>query len=132
MHIDIKEKCEETRARSSEDAVEWLISEYPISDSNYGVAFQLIPHRSWARRDQIRLAKYYLKKLPFANALPYQVFSSIMPIHRMLDVIEGYLPPSEEDIDLLVYHLMPVVEKRAKSVRDEEAIKKFQILLDSF
>ena len=130
MDLNIKKKCEEIRAKSSEESLKWLMLNYPISALNYSVAFQLIPHRSWARHDQISLAEYYFQKIPFASELPYKVFSSIMPVYRVLGVIQNCLPTHEEDLDLLVYYLMPVVKKNARSVRDEEAIKRFQTLLD--
>ena len=99
---------------------DWLIETYPIHKFGHGEAFQLIPHRSWKRTDQIRLARYYLKNIPFASARGYKVFASIMSFKIFVGVIQEKLPIDESRIDLLLYYLVPVLEKVAKTDSDRE------------
>ena len=54
---------------SSKHAADWLVLTYPVGSAGYGSAIALITHRSWKRSDQIRLAKHYLSKLPFASVV---------------------------------------------------------------
>ena len=117
--------CAHLRTLSSAEAADWLFEHYPTSSANWGVALQAIPHRSWERCDQIRLAQYYLAGVPFASARGYEVFASFMSVPNLLAVLREYIPTRREDKQLLGYHLAPVLRRIAKSERDRAAAGSF-------
>lgn len=107
---------------ASADAATWLMLRYPLHDKNYGDAITLIAHRSWKRSDQIRLAEFYLRKLPFASSRVYECFASFMSLELLMKVIEKYWPSDMSNADLLLYYLLPVLNKHAKSESDRKLI----------
>jgi len=109
----------------SNDAADWLVSHYLPYDPNYGEVYRIIPHISWKKEDQIRLAKHYLRKIPFASALPYEAFASVMPIKKLLNVIYEYLPTDRNDLELLLYYLIPTLEKFSKTESDYDVMNSF-------
>ncbi|THF66563.1 hypothetical protein E6C76_06950 [Pseudothauera nasutitermitis] len=113
------------RAMESDQAASWLIATYPLSNPEYGDVFQLLRVRSWKRVDQIRLARYYLQKIPFASEKPYEVFASFMSIKLFISVLKELLPKRRADVDLLVYHLQAVLEKAAQTSDDRDAVNAF-------
>lgn len=48
-----------------------------------------------------------------------------MSFDLFMQVIKEQLPSSKEDVDLLLYHLSPVMKKVAKSDSDRELIRSF-------
>ncbi|MFA6070214.1 MAG: hypothetical protein WC810_16655 [Janthinobacterium sp.] len=65
------------RKMASAKAADCLITRYPMDSPDYWEVFQVLPHVSWKRADQIRLAQQYLQKMPFASAKPYAVFCRV-------------------------------------------------------
>lgn len=65
---------------SSEEAAKLIIENYPIDSEFYYMAFDLIKSFSWKRKDRQILAKYYLKKMPFATSKPYECFLKVMTL----------------------------------------------------
>jgi hypothetical protein len=116
---------EELRNKSSSDAADWLIEKFPTDCEEYGDAIALMMHRSWKREDQVRLAKYYLRKQPFSSSKVYESFAAFMRLDRFLKVVREYLPNDEADRNLLVYHLGPVLKKYAKTDKEKEIVKMF-------
>ena len=57
-----RQECERLRAFSSEEAADYLLSNYGVESPNYGEAFVLLSHRSWKRSDQVRLARQTYQK----------------------------------------------------------------------
>lgn len=112
---------------TSEDAAEWLINTYPINLDGWGEALILIPHRSWLRADQKRLANYYFKKLPYAHSTAYEAFASFMSIKTLLNCIRARLPMNPSDTDLLLYCLIPALRKFARNHADNQLIADFII-----
>ena len=112
----------ELRAMESGQAASWLMSAYPVSSPEYGDVFQLLKARSWKRADQLRLARYYLQKIPFANAKPYEAFVAFMSLKLFISVLREFLPKPKADVDLLVYYLKSVLEKAAKTSDDRAAV----------
>lgn len=110
---------------TSAQAADWLIETYPVSGSEYGEAIALMPHRSWKRPDQVRLARHYLQKMPFANSKPYEAFGSFMSFDLFLKMLREQLPCNKADVDLLLYHLSPVMSRLAKNDADRESMKSF-------
>lgn len=110
---------------SSQDAADWLMQTYPAGSADYGSAIALITHKSWKRPDQVRLARHYLSKLPFASARAYEAFLSFMAIDLFLKVIKEFLPSDDSDMSLLLYHLRPALERAAKTDSDRELVRMF-------
>lgn len=125
MDNRLKTIAAELGQMTSAQAADWLISTYPVDQPEYGDAVTLIPHRSWKRSDQLRLARHYLQKIPFASARPYEVFASFMSFELFVGAIREQLPSSRADIDLLLYHLSPVLKKAAKTEADYELLRSF-------
>lgn len=113
----------ELKRVSSEEAATWLMDQYPVNNPDYGRALLLLRSRSWKRTDQIRLARYYFQKIPFASSRPYEVFATFMSIQQLTKAIKENMPTSEADLDLLRYHLEPVLRKSCKSSSDQEIVR---------
>jgi hypothetical protein len=127
MDDRLRAKCLELRKMTSNQAANWLIESYPVGDPDYGEAIQLLPHRSWKRADQIRLARYYLEKMPFASSRIYEVFASFMSLDVFLRVIRDHLARKTVDMDLLLYHLRPVLDRAVRTDQDRELLATFPI-----
>lgn len=126
MDKSLKDQAAELRKMESVEAAKWLITNYPIDDIEYGSAFALMKHRSWRKPDQITLARYYLQKIPFSNTKFYESFLSFMSLSSFLKAIKMFLPlENSSDTDLLIYHLKPALEGKAKSSNDSQLIKEF-------
>lgn len=78
MDERLRSVVSDLREKGSGEAANWLMEHYPVGGANSGEAFTIIPHLSWKRADQVRLAEYYLSGMPFAHAQPYEVFASFM------------------------------------------------------
>lgn len=111
------------RALASADAATLLMKTFPAGSAGYSEAFRLISHRSWKRPDQIRLARFYLQKMPFASEKPYAVFSSFMAIPSLVHVMRELLPQNKEDRQLVHYHLIPVLNKYVRSEKGRIALR---------
>lgn len=98
---------------------------YPTSDGLWGEAVLVTPHRSWEKRDQIRLARYYLSRIPFASARPYEAFASFMSVASLTTVLQEFVPVSADRHDLLLYHLSPVLHRKARSDKDRAIVRNF-------
>lgn len=116
---------------TSAEAADWLITRSASNMRDEGDAARLIPHRSWKRSEQVRLAKHFLKKLPFASAAVYENLASIMSFRRFVGMLRDTLPTDEGDLDLLRYHLLPVLEKAAKTESDRMLLRSFGSDLNS-
>jgi|SRR6185312_14057337 len=125
MDSRLKILCEELGKMSSSQAADWLMTNYPVDKADYGDAITMLSHRSWKRPDQIRLAQHYLKKMPFASSKVYEAFASFMSFELFLKSINEQVPTDKSDIDLLLYYLLPVLEKSARSDVDRELVKSF-------
>ena len=125
MDTQLKALSEKLGRMTSEEAADWLLTNYSVDKAGYGDAIALINHRSWQRPEQIRLAKHYFRKLPFASSKPYEAFASFMSLKLFLKTVEECMPVSEADKKLLLYHLSPVLQKVAKSDPDRELVAEF-------
>ena len=109
----------------SEDAATWLMEHYPADGEKFGYAIGAIAHRSWKKSDQIRLAKYYLKKIPFAGASGYEAFISIMAIPRFIDIVSKYIPKDRSRVSLLRYYIEKPLLENARTASDEKIVCEF-------
>lgn len=125
MNSEQRKLCLQLVKMESEEAAEWLMSMYPVQSEDYGLALLLIPHRSWRRSEQKRLARYYFKKLPFSGAMAYEAFASVMSVSSLLSCVKEFLPMSDADASLLLYYLIPTLKKYAKNDSDSQLIDEF-------
>ena len=118
--------CRHLAAMSSSDAATWLMETFPLEREGWGEALVLMPHRSWKRADQLRLARYYLSRIPFAGPRGYEAFLSFMSVPRMLAVLKEHLPADPDRRSLLAYYLGPLLARRtAGSAADSAAAQEF-------
>jgi len=110
---------------ASEDAASFLMETFPIEAENYSTAFQVMAHRSWKKTDQLRLARFYLKKTPFASSKPYEVLASFMSIPTFISVVREAISNKPNDRQLIVYHVTPVLKKNIKTERDRDLVASF-------
>ncbi|RFA30964.1 hypothetical protein CAI21_03020 [Alkalilimnicola ehrlichii] len=120
-----RQQCEQLRALPSTEAAAWLMDKYGVGQTNWGEAFILLPHRSWSREDQIRLARYYFQKMPFAQSRPYEVFASFMSLPLLVQVLGECMPRAKADIELVRYYLAPVLKKKARSAAEVQLVEIF-------
>lgn len=120
-----REICDHLRQLSSSDAATWLMEQFPTGASNWGEALIAMPHRSWEKPEQIRLANYYLAKIPYASARGYEAFASFMSIARLISVLGQHVPLAADDKRLLAYHLTPVLRRKAISDSDQALVRSF-------
>lgn len=125
MDNKLKMLCAELGKMPSSQAADWLMETYSVDGPEYGTAIALLPHRSWKRPDQVRLAKHYLKKMPFASSKVYEAFASFMSVELLISSIKEQMPTDRSDVNLLMYHLVPVLERSVKNDNDRELIKQF-------
>ncbi|MBY5969576.1 hypothetical protein [Halomonas denitrificans] len=125
MNSKQRELCKKLVKMESSQAANFLMEIYPINSYGYGEVFVLLPHRSWKRREQKMLARYYFKKLPFSSALVYESFASFMSARLLLFCVSERLPMSGKDVDLLSYYLVPVLKKFYSGDRDKILIEDF-------
>lgn len=117
--------CAQLVSMSSDQAADWLITKYPIESADWGEALLLIPHRTWKRSDQKRLAKYYFKKLPFSGPRGYESFAAIMSIKLLLGCVAEAIPTEASRVELLLYYLIPALTGAAKNDSDRQLIRNF-------
>lgn len=115
----------ELRLLSSSAAAGWLLAQYPSGSADYGTAFDLMAARSWQRAEQRRLADHYLARLPFASAKPYKVFLSFMAVPVFLSVLEKHLPRDKSGLELLRYHVEPMLVRAAVTDKDRILVRDF-------
>lgn len=125
MDDNLKVEIKKLKGLSSEEAAAWLMETYPYDSTDYGQAIKLLAHKSWKKQDQVRLAKYYFNKIPFSNSKPYEVFTSFMSLDNFINAIREHLPKEESDMNLLKYHLGPVLRKAAKTDSSHELVEQF-------
>jgi hypothetical protein len=132
MNNQLVQVGRELKSMESGAAAAYLIDNFPVSSPNYWFVFDLLKSRSWKRSDQVRLARYYLQKAPFADARPYEVFASFMSVELFMEVVRAVMPRGKSDIDLFVYHLKPVLLRMAKTGKDVGKVEALLIELASF
>jgi hypothetical protein len=116
---------------ASEDAASYLMETFPIEAENYSEAFKVMSHRSWKKNDQLRLARFYLKKTPFVNSKPYEVFASFMSLPNLISVVKEAISNKPNDSDFIVYYVTPVLKNSIKTQKDRTLVEKFMVELKS-
>jgi hypothetical protein len=125
MNFDQEKACKMLRSFSSAKAVEWLIENYNFEDGNAGEAYLIMPHRSWSKPDQIKLADYYLSNLPHRSDRGYKAFLKFMGLHNFLKVIERHLPADPGQRTLIKYYLQPILESHSEKIKYEALVSEF-------
>jgi hypothetical protein len=118
MNESQRRECERLRASSSEKAADYILAKYGTDSPGYGEVFVLLPHRSWKRADQVRLARHYFQKIPFASTKPYEAFASFMSLPLLIELLEEFAPEAGDKLDLFSYHIEPVLKRKASNVQE--------------
>lgn len=129
MDERLRKLCSELRSMDSESAITWIMEKYPITEDSWGEAVLLLPHRSWEKKDQLKLANYYLSRVPFASARGYEAFASFMSVSALVGVLRKYIPSEPSDRDLFRYYVIRVLENAAKHEKDKKLVKDFSKLI---
>ncbi|WP_228022247.1 MULTISPECIES: hypothetical protein [unclassified Pseudomonas] len=117
--------CAQLVRVNSDQAADWLMTKYPIESADWGEALLLIPHRTWKRSDQKRLAKYYFRKLPFSGPRGYESFAAIMSIKLLIGCVAEAIPAEASKVELLLYYLIPILNKLAKNDSSRQLVREF-------
>ena len=117
--------CAQLVKMSSDQAADWLMDKYPIESADWGEAMLLIPHRTWKRSDQKRLAQYYFRRLPFSGPRGYESFAAIMSIKLLVGCVTEAVPAEASRVELLLYYLIPALNRAAKNDLDRQLITDF-------
>ena len=123
MDDNQRKLCAFIRALSSAEAATWIIDQYPLHSVDFGEAFILMPHRSWRREDQIKLANHYLKGIPFASERVYEAFLSFMSVPVFTRIVKNNLPDNKSDLSLLTYYLKPLLTKLVMDGNSEQEVR---------
>lgn len=130
MDEQARKECAYIRKLTSSDAAAWLLNKYPPPYVGKGKIIPIsISHRSWKKREQMLLAHAYLRGIPFASSVGYEMFLSFMSIPNFIKVIREYLPSDPKRLDLLLYCLGPALRKYQKTEKDENLINEFIVEL---
>jgi hypothetical protein len=116
---------------ASEEAASFLMETFPIEAANYSDAFKVMAHRSWKKTDQLRLARFYLKKTPFVSSKPYEVFASFMSVSALISVLKEAISDKPNDRQFIAYHVAPVLKKSIKTDKDRDLVASFVSELES-
>ena len=116
---------------ASEEAASFLMETFPIEAANYSDAFKVMAHRSWKKTDQLRLARFYLKKTPFVSSKPYEVFASFMSVSALISVLREAISDKPNDRQFIAYHVAPVLKKSIKTDKDRDLVASFVSELES-
>jgi len=125
MDRDLTEMLGRLKAMECGAAADALMASYPAGSPNWGAAIELIGHLSWPKKDQVKLAKHYLSRLPFANAKPYEVFANIMSLPTLLQILKEYAPSNDRDKNLFRYYAKPALERAKPSDSDRKMVEEF-------
>jgi hypothetical protein len=116
---------------ASEDAASFLMETFPVEAENYSEAFRVMAHRSWKKTDQLRLARFYLKKTPFVNSKPYEVFASFMSLPSFISVVKEAISNKPNDLQFIAYYVAPVLVRSIKTEKDRNIVNRFMAELDA-
>jgi hypothetical protein len=100
------------RALSNETAADRIIHRYSLEAEDWYMVQFLIPHISWNKSNRMRLARYYLSHIPFADGRMFTLFLRIMPLREFLQALQPYLESQKEDrhaMELTRYYLKRVL-----------------------
>lgn len=115
---------------ASQDAASFLMETFPIEAANYSEAFKVMAHRSWEKTDQLRLARFYLKKTPFVSSKPYEVFASFMSLPTLISVVKEAISNKPGERQFIAYHVAPVLKSNIKTEKDRNLVDKFMAELE--
>lgn len=110
--------------KSENDAIAWLMSNFPAHDGELAsVAIKLIPHFSWSRNGQRKLAEFYLPAgFPALVGQFVDCFASFMAIPRLCLILKNIAENDVEYSNVLAYHAIPVISRYCNSSRAVEAL----------
>lgn len=118
MDAELWRIAAQLRRMPSGEAAEWL-----LAHEGRGTAVLLLGHVPLTRKDNLRLAKHFLTRLPHAHATTYKVFAERLSVPDFVAVIRENLPEDASGMDLLLYYLKPVLKTAIRSPQGEEAAR---------
>ena len=121
---------EQMKSFSSAEAAAWLMEKFPLGNPDYWRAFELFKHRSWKKSEQVALCRYYMQKVPFANARPYEAFARTMSLRTFLAILKEVQPSTEEDLQLFLYHVKSALNASATTAADKEEVRLFLLSME--
>lgn len=124
MDQRLRDLAVQLRNTPSSEAVDWLLTHYPLEVESWGEALALIGHSSFSKIDARRLAVHYLSQAPYASDRAYKVFAKLLGLHDILSILSEVVPESHPRRDLLLYHLRPLLDSAAND-RDRAAASAF-------
>lgn len=101
------------------------MAERPLGSYRWGEALILIRHMSWKAEDQLRLARHYLARMPYADGRAYEAFASVMSLDRFLLVLDEHWPSDPSDRQLSLYCLGGAFDMFEKNAANDAAIRSF-------
>ncbi len=121
MNKDQKILYKKLRSLPDEEALLWIEKEFPALDGQkVGEALNLIPHRSWKKKSQERLARIYLPFVfPAGISRALDVFGSFMSIEKLTDILWDLFQDDIEKLDLINYHLCHFSKQLTNSKKRE-------------
>ena len=125
MNLDQENACKTLRGFSSAKAAEWLMENYSFESGKAGEAYLIIPHRSWLKADQLKLADYYLGNLPHRSDRGYKAFLKFMALPHFLEVMTRHLPDDPGQRALIAYHLKPVLDSHPDRIKSQSLVSDF-------
>lgn len=125
MKLEQQEACKTIRGLNSAKAAEWLMENYSFDTGNAGEAYVIMPHRSWSKSDQIKLADYFFSNLPHRSDRGYRAFLNFMALPTFIQALRRHLPDEREERELMRYHLQAILKSHPDS-------QKYKLLINDF
>jgi len=119
MNAEMRRLTADLGKRSSSEITEWLLARYPVGSADWGTALLLLDHVSVNKVHAKRLAEHYLSRIPYASDRPYRLFAKLLPLDDLIKILRQHLPAKRRDLDLLIYHVGPLIREGAGTVRRE-------------
>lgn len=111
---------EYVRALDSGEAADWVMDNYPVGSDLSGKGILIICCRTWKKKDQSRLANYYMSNKPYAHSRFYESFLKVMSIRNFINILEKKLPLNDKDLRMLAYCVIPVLKKYCRKGGESE------------
>ena len=131
MNKQNRDLCAEMRGMTSEEACDWLMKRCP-PEIGLGEAITLMPHRSWKRREQLRLFHAYFGKCSHYSPRGFEVFSTFMSSRFFLTLlrrlIETEWSMDEKKLHFASYHMHALLKKPEYAAK-EDGIRDLQSLM---
>lgn len=122
------EICSCLRQLTSENALLWLMANFPSEEGNaVGEAIFFMTHRSWKKREQIKLFKEYFHKSFPLGKNSVCAFSKVMPPRLLAKLLEEFvendLASDRSKLELAGYRLQAFLAENKCQPHSEDLRK---------